>query len=215
MGDQDLGNIRREYSRHQLDGANMPSDPMELFVAWLEQAKGSGITDPTAMTLSTVDGKGNPSSRIVLLKKVEEGKLIFFTNYNSKKAHAIGENSRVATHFYWHELERQVKIAGTVSSVEDAVSDLYFQSRPYESKIAAWASPQSEEIPNRQYLEEAFEKYKKRFKESGNIPRPTHWGGYAISPARVEFWQGGNHRLHDRIEYSKKQDQWNRVRLAP
>jgi len=215
MGDQDIGNIRREYSRHKLDGANMPSDPMELFVAWLEQANVAGITDPTAMTLSTVDGQGNPSSRIVLLKKIEEGKLIFFTNYNSKKAHAIEENARVATHFYWPELERQVKIAGTVSSVEDAVSDLYFQSRPYESKIGAWASPQSEEIPNRQYLEEAFEKSKKRFKESGNIPRPTHWGGYAISPARVEFWQGGNHRLHDRIEYSKKQDQWNRVRLAP
>ena len=167
------------------------------------------------MTLSTVERNGQPSSRIVLLKKVQEGNLIFYTNYHSRKSREIRVNSKVAALFYWPEMERQVKIAGTASPLDDADSDLYFQSRPFESNITAWASPQSEVVPHRQYLENEFKKYLKRFSTSKKMPRPAYWGGYAITPTRIEFWQGGRHRLHDRFEYTKKDERWSWIRLAP
>ena len=162
-----------------------------------------------------MERNGQPSSRIVLLKKIEDGKLIFFTNYHSKKSREIRAHARVSAHFFWSELERQVKIAGIARPVDDEDSDLYFQSRPFESNISAWASPQSEIIPHRQYLEKEYEKYRKKYEKSRKVPRPAYWGGYAILPSKIEFWQGGVNRLHDRIEYTKKEERWSRVRLAP
>jgi pyridoxamine 5'-phosphate oxidase len=212
---RDLENERREYTWDRLDESKLPRDPLELFSAWLEQALDSENPDPTAMTLSTVERYGQPSSRIVLLKKVENGKLVFYTNYHSRKSRAIRAKSRVAVHFYWPEMERQVNITGIARPMEDMDSDHYFKSRPYESNITAWASPQSEVIPNREYLEKEFEKYRKRYPDAGVVPRPAYWGGYAIMPSRIEFWQGGPNRLHDRIEYTRKEERWNSVRLAP
>lgn len=212
---RDLGQERREYSLKRLDDAQLPSDPMVLFGAWMEQASKSGNPDPTAMTLSTVDEDGNPSSRIVLLKKLEADRLVFYTSYRSRKAMEIRSKSMVAAHFYWPELERQVKIAGMTAVLDDTESDLYFQSRPFESQLAAWASPQSEVVPHREFLEKEYRKYKEKFKGMKQIPRPAFWGGIAIRPSRMEFWQGGKFRLHDRIEYSRKDKAWSRVRLAP
>ena len=215
MSKKDLRHIRREYDMDRLEGSNLPDNPMDLFTAWLEKAQSSNITDPTAMSLSTVERNGQPSSRIVLLKKVEDDKLIFYTNYHSKKAREIRSQAKVAALLYWPELERQVKIAGIARPVDDSDSDLYFQSRPYESNISTWASPQSEVIPDRQYLEREFEKYMKKYPSKDNVPRPAYWGGYAINPTILEFWQGGAYRLHDRIEYTKKEERWSWVRLAP
>ena len=212
---RDLGDERREYEREALAISHLPGDPMELFSQWLQKALQMGIPDPTAMTLSTVDPEGNPSSRIVLLKKIEEGKLVFYTNYQSKKSRDIAANNRVAIHFYWPELEQQVRISGTVIAIKEEESDQYFRSRPYESKISAWLSPQSEVIPDRDYLEKQFDMYRKRFPDPEEIPRPDHWGGFAIYPRRIEFWQGGSKRLHDRIVYTRKGDQWSSARLAP
>ena len=210
-----FGEVRREYDLERLEESTLPDDPLPLFVEWMQKASTSGIPDPTAMTLSTVDRNGTPSSRIVLLKKIHEGKLIFFTNYESKKAKEIKNNAKVAAHLYWPQLERQVKISGTAEPLEDADSDFYFSSRPHESKISAWASPQSEVVPDREYLEDQYQLQLKKFKGSDKVPRPAYWGGYAITPSRMEFWQGGKYRLHDRMEYTLKDDQWSRVRLAP
>ncbi|MEA3463164.1 MAG: pyridoxamine 5'-phosphate oxidase [Bacteroidota bacterium] len=207
--------VRREYDRDQLDESTLPDDPLLLFVAWMEEATRSNIADPTAMTLSTVEANGTPSSRIVLLKKIQDNRLIFFTNYQSRKAREIQNRPAVAAHFYWPGLERQVKIAGEAGSLEDEDSDLYFSSRPFESKVAAWASPQSEEVPDRKYLEDEYMKYLEKFEGSTHVPRPGHWGGYYITPQRMEFWQGGRYRLHDRIEYRLKDSLWSRIRLAP
>lgn len=215
MSKKDLRHIRREYNKDKLEESNLPTNPLELFATWLENAQSSNNADPTAMTLSTVERNGQPSSRIVLLKKIEDGKLIFYTNYHSKKSREIRTQAKVAAHFYWSELERQVNIAGIARPVDDADSDLYFQLRPFESNISLWASPQSEVIPDRQYLEKEYEKYFRKFPSSEKVPRPAYWGGYAITPTRIEFWQGGAHRLHDRIQYSIKEGRWSRVRLAP
>ncbi len=212
---RDLGDERREYGRNKMERSGLPENPMELFSQWLNEALQSDIPDPTAMTLSTVDSNGQPSSRIVLLKKVERGSLVFYTNYESNKSRDIKANNRVAAHFYWPELERQVRITGTATPLDKKDSDLYFRSRPLESKIAAWVSPQSEEIPNKETLEKAFEKFSSKFSDPDNIPRPAFWGGYAIQPSRMEFWQGGRKRLHDRIAYLKKEARWTSIRLAP
>ena len=211
----DFGEVRREYLKEKLDESMLPENPMELFVHWLEEARGSGLTDPTAMTLSTLGPDGMPSSRIVLLKKIESGKLLFFTSFKSRKAMEMNRDSKVAAHFYWSGLERQVKIAGSASLVDETESDRYFHSRPFESKISTWISPQSEVIPSREYLDQAFQKLLQKYKKEDVIPRPEDWGGYAISPLRMEFWQGGLHRLHDRFEYILKETRWIRVRLAP
>ena len=212
---REFESVRREYDRDQLDESSLPSDPFILLSKWMEEATHSGTPDPTAMTLSTVDESGSPSSRIVLLKNISRNRLIFFTSFKSKKAREIKRNPRVAAHFYWSELERQVKITGMVAILEDAGSDSYFSSRPFESKVAAWASAQSEVIPDRDYLEGEYQRYYKRFKDTGEVPRPSNWGAYAISPLRIEFWQGGRYRLHDRFEYSLKEGAWSFVRLAP
>ena len=210
-----LDQERREYQRGTLEEESLPDHPMELFELWMEEARSTTNPDPTAMTLSTVNSEGNPSSRMVLLKAVREGKLIFFTNYMSRKGKELAACPQVALQFYWPELERQVRIEGMAAPLTDFDSTQYFRSRPYESQIGAWASPQSEVIPNRQSLETEFEKYHRKFKTASEVPRPAQWGGYAITPSRMEFWQGGVHRLHDRIEYKREKDSWDRARLAP
>ena len=210
-----LEGVRREYQRDQLDESGLPENPMALLLDWVEEATRSEAPDPTAMTLSTVDKEGMPSSRIVLLKKITKEELVFFTNLKSRKAREIRNNPKVSAHLFWPALERQVKIAGNASMLEDAGSDSYFSSRPFESKVSAWASPQSEVVPDRDYLEREYRKYLEKFKEAGDVPRPEHWGGFAIKPARMEFWQGGPHRMHDRIEYRLKEEGWSLVRLAP
>lgn len=207
--------IRREYTLEQLNESTLPADPMILFELWLKDASHSGNPDPTAMTLSTVNENGSPSSRMVLLKKVEASKLIFFTNYKSRKAKEIRKRQDVAANFYWPELERQIKVSGTARPLENSESDLYFNSRPFESKLSAWASPQSEVIPDREYLEQEYQKYLRKFEHTEQVPRPEHWGGFAIDPKRIEFWQGGKHRMHDRMVYTRVDGQWSRVRLAP
>ena len=212
---RDLGDERREYVRDTLESVLLPPEPMELFSQWLQAALQSGIPDPTAMTLSTVDSGGQPSSRIVLLKKVSDGQLVFFTSYQSNKSRDIRGNKKVAVHFFWPELEQQIRITGTVETIREEESDLYFRSRPYESKISAWVSPQSEVIPDRDYLEKKYEHYSRLYPDPEAIPRPDHWGGFSIQPERIEFWQGGSKRLHDRILYSKEGSNWSSVRLAP
>ena len=213
--DKELERLRREYKLEQLDESLLPDDPLLLLKTWMEEAIKSGNIDPTAMTLSTVDENNSPSSRIVLLKKIDQNRLIFFTSYKSRKAREIQNRSGVAAHFYWPELERQVKITGIAEKVKDADSDLYFSSRPLESQISAWASPQSEVVPDRDYLEQKYREYLEKFEGSDNVPKPSSWGGFALVPKRMEFWQGGRHRLHDRIEYTLMNAKWSRVRLAP
>lgn len=206
---------RREYRREILQKDALPEDPMVLFELWIAEARTTAIPDPTAMTLATVGPEGKPSSRVVLLKAIEEGRLIFFTNYRSRKGQELENRPWVAAHFYWPELERQVRIEGEAERIAERDSEDYFLTRPFDSQISAWASPQSEEIPDRDYLEARFEKYAQKFRSGERVPRPGYWGGYRITPARMEFWQGGVHRLHDRIEYTKISNGWNRVRLAP
>ena len=212
---KDFEKFRREYGKDRLEKSVLPADPLILFSAWMEDAGQSDNPDPTAMTLSTVERNGTPSSRTVLLKKIDEGRLIFYTNYHSRKAREVKARKRVAAHFYWPELERQVNIAGLAGPLKDDEADRYFRSRPFESQVAAWASPQSEVVPDREYLENEYKKYQDKFKGSNNVPRPAYWGGYAITPIRIEFWQGGKYRLHDRLEYTLKDERWNLVRLAP
>jgi pyridoxamine 5'-phosphate oxidase len=215
QGEHSLNQIRREYIRGRLEGPSLPDDPLVLFGRWMTEARATSHPDPTAMNLSTVNALGHPSSRMVLLKEVREGKLVFFTNYESRKGREMHERPEVAAHFYWPELERQVRIEGSVAPLAEALSDAYWDSRPMESKIAAWASPQSQVIQDRKALEISFEKYRRKFKAAQEIPRPAHWGGYAITPLRMEFWQGGPHRLHDRMVYRLKSGEWERFRLAP
>ena len=212
---KDLGNIRSEYLRMTLEDDQLTAEPFTLLNKWFDEVLKIGNPEPTAMTLSTVEKDGQPSSRIVLLKKLESESLIFFTNYNSRKAADISGHVRVSALFFWPELERQVKVSGVAKKINDLESDAYFHSRPIESQIGAWASPQSSEVSGREFLEKEYEKFKDRFKDSETIPRPPHWGGYAIIPSRIEFWQGREARLHDRIEYRKKKDKWEFVRLAP
>jgi pyridoxamine 5'-phosphate oxidase len=212
---RELGDLRREYDREQLNEAGLPADPLVLFNSWLEEAVRSDNPDPTAMTLSTVDRQGAPSSRMVLLKKIHGHKLVFFTSYRSRKAREIQRNPRVAVHFFWPQQERQVKITGSAEVLDDESADHYFNSRPFESQVAAWASSQSEVIPDRDHLEREFQHYLQKFEVSGKVPRPSTWGAYAITPRRMEFWQGGRFRLHDRIEYTLQEEAWNMVRLAP
>ncbi len=199
----------------RLEEAQMPGDPIELLSRWLEEAVASGNPEPTAMTLSTVGADGQPSSRIVLLKQISQGTLVFFTNYNSRKSREIGQQAKVAAAFFWPGPERQVRIEGTVKRIGEDESDRYFSSRPFESKVGAWASPQSEQIPDRGFLERAYERYRKKFEQAEAVPRPPHWGGFAIVPSRIEFWQGRSARLHDRIGYLRHNDRWVMARLAP
>lgn len=212
----ELGGIRKDYLAKTLALEDTSESPFVQFRKWLNEALESRSTEPTAMVLSTADASGRPSSRIVLLKDVAKERFVFFTNYLSQKGQELAVNPFASLLFFWPELERQVRIEGTVVKTSLETSASYFQSRPRESRISAFISPQSREIPNRGFLEKNFFEIEKKFKDK-EIPLPESWGGYELIPDRVEFWQGRSNRLHDRILYLRKPEQtvWERVRLAP
>jgi pyridoxamine 5'-phosphate oxidase len=199
----------------ELDEQVTGDDPLAFFRTWFKEAEAAEITEINAMMLAT-SGTGNiPHARIVLLKGLDDLGFVFFTNYDSDKGREIQANPQVALSFFWKELERQVRIEGVAEKVSADESDEYFHSRPAGSRIGAWASPQSREIPHRNILDLNFAKYEQEFSEI-DIPRPPHWGGYRVLPTRIEFWQGRASRMHDRILFTKGEaGKWNRARLAP
>jgi pyridoxamine 5'-phosphate oxidase len=210
----DLNDLRREYLKDGLSRDQLEDNPVDQFQKWLKQAIELEIKDPTAMSVATVDAKGQPRQRLVLLKQVDNDGFVFFTNYESKKARDIALNPLVSLHFPWHVLERQVKICGRAEKVDSSESLKYFLSRPEESQLAAWASQQSSRLSSRQALLGQFAAMKEKFK-GGSIPLPDFWGGFRVVPSSIEFWQGGSNRLHDRFEYTRNGDQWDIQRLAP
>lgn len=211
----DLEQIRREYLLGGLRREALAENPITQFKQWLGEAVASAIPDPTAMVLATVDQGGQPDQRIVLLKNLDLRGFIFYTNYESKKAHDMAANPKVSLHFPWHMMERQVRVNGVVEKISLVESIKYFASRPEESQIAAWASKQSSRIDSRAFLLQQFANMKAKF-ANGQIPLPDFWGGYRVKPLRFEFWQGGANRLHDRFEYLLQEDnKWEIGRLAP
>ena len=208
-----IAQLRKNYTFGQLSETEVPPNPLSLFQLWFDQAVKAECPEPNSMTLATGDAAGNPSARIVLLKGADSTGFTFFTNYESQKGKELAARPHAALLFHWHELERQVRIKGGVERVSPAESDEYFHSRPATSRIGAWASPQSSEIPNREFLEEAEKRFAADFGDKP--PRPEHWGGYRLHPTEIEFWQGRPSRLHDRIHYQLDGAQWRITRLAP
>ncbi len=212
--DKSIADIRKDYRLHTLNEADAAPDAIEQFARWWNDALQSEISEVNAMTLATATSDGMPSARIVLLKSFDKNGFVFFTNYGSHKGKELYENANAALVFFWKEIERQVRIEGTVEKTTAAESDAYFFSRPEGSRIGAWSSPQSEVIAGRQTLETNEQLYKEKFTNS--IPRPPHWGGYRVMPLKIEFWQGRSNRLHDRLLYTKTNEgSWKVDRLAP
>jgi len=233
-----LADLRREYNLTGLRRADLEPDPIAQFKKWFDQASGTKLSgrlrkflirfyksvlqidvpeqlDLNAMTLGTVDAQGKPSARVVLLKGVDHRGFIFYTNYNSRKGRDLEQNPNASLVFYWQGQERQVCVAGVVTKLPPEESDAYFHSRPHGSQIGAWASDQSEVVPDRVALEEKWHSFEQKF-ASGTVPRPLHWGGYIMRPERVEFWQGRPNRLHDRFRYTRLPDNsWKMERLYP
>ncbi|TVR17841.1 MAG: pyridoxamine 5'-phosphate oxidase [Balneolaceae bacterium] len=210
----DISSLRERYTKGTLDECNLPVNPVHLFRNWFDDAIQAGIHEPNAMALATVDAGCNPNVRYVLMKGLSEASIRFFTNYESRKATEIEANPTVSVLFWWGELERQVRIRGSVKRISEAESETYFNSRPAESQIGAWASPQSSEVKNREELESRFQETKEKFAD-GNIPKPPFWGGYEILFSSMEFWQGRPGRMHDRVEFILQNGEWTRRRLAP
>ncbi|MGE0077479.1 MAG: pyridoxamine 5'-phosphate oxidase [Bacteroidales bacterium] len=210
----DIAKLRKEYSLKSLNEASVSKNPFMLFEQWLNEAIVADLPEPNAMTLATSSFEGKPSARVVLLKQFTIEGFSFFTNYESRKAKNLLQNPYAALVFYWSELERQVRVEGKVSKVNDKESDKYFNTRPEKSKIGAWASPQSKVIPSRRYLENLMTDYEEEFQKK-NVVRPKNWGGYILQPSLVEFWQGRPNRLHDRIQYTFVNERWIIERLAP
>jgi pyridoxamine 5'-phosphate oxidase len=209
-----IADIRKDYTLHELSESNLLSDPIAQFQLWFQQALDAQVNEPNAMTLATVNPLGMPSARIVLLKGIEQHAFVFFTNYSSQKGTELAQNKNAALVFFWPELQRQVRIEGTVEKIEEEASSLYFKSRPIESQIGAIVSAQSSKIENREVLEKAFEKMKNECQEIA-IKKPENWGGYALKPKKIEFWQGRASRLHDRLCFNLENDNWQINRLAP
>ena len=208
-----LRDIRKQYFLNTLDEQNVLPNPFDQFDLWLQQAIESDLIEPTAMILSTVDQHLQPHSRVVLLKELSIDGLVFYTNYEGNKAHQMAQNKKVSVVFFWPMLERQVRITGSVEKIQETISSSYFLSRPIDSQIGAWASPQSQIIRSQDFLEQQFQYYQQKF--GTKIPKPPHWGGYLIRPESFEFWQGRPNRLHDRLYFSKEAKSWKIVRLAP
>ena len=211
-----IADLRQEYMRAGLAEAEVERDPLRQFERWFDDAVRAQLPLPNAMTLATVDADGAPSARIVLLKGIEKGGFSFYTNYRSRKARELEANGRACLVFMWSPLERQVRIDGTIERVTPAESDAYFSSRPLGARLSAWASPQSERVPDRGTLERAMAQARAHHGEAP--PRPPHWGGYRVLPTALEFWQGRADRLHDRLVYTRdsaRPDGWKLERLAP
>ena len=210
-----IADLRKDYSAQSLLETDVQHDPINQFNIWWKQALQSEIIEANAMTLATASSDGVPSARIVLLKGFDERGFVFFTNYKSYKAMQLEENPKACLVFFWKELERQVRIIGLVKKISDKESDNYFFSRPTTSQVGAWASPQSQVIENRDWLDNEYVKLTQEFKNKP-LQRPTHWGGYLVQPVIIEFWQGRPSRLHDRIQYILEDNgNWKIERLAP
>jgi pyridoxamine 5'-phosphate oxidase len=210
-----FASYRREYTAGGLSAEDLDPSPIRQFERWLEQAVNAGLADPTAMSLATIDAEGRPWQRIVLLKGLSERGFVFYTNFTSDKAQAIAGEPRVSLLFPWNELDRQVIVGGVAERMSLAESATYFLSRPRESQIAAWASRQSRPIAKRALLEEQVRKLREKFAD-GEVPVPDFWGGFRVRPERIEFWQGGEHRIHDRFRYGKNAaGDWELAQLQP
>jgi len=209
-----LRDIRINYQKYELDENSAKRNPYDQLVLWLEEAVKEKVQEPTAMVLSTIDQEGNPESRVVLLKELTVEGLVFYTNYKSKKGEQINVNSNVSIVFFWPDLERQIRIKGIAEKISEEESNSYFLSRPIDSQLGAWASPQSQVIESRKVLNENYSYYQEYFRNS-EIKKPPHWGGFLIRPEYFEFWQGRSNRLHDRIEFVRTGNLWNIHRLAP
>jgi len=214
MKTKDIQKLREDYSQSSLDEKDVDKDPISQFKSWLNESIRTKLPEPNAMTLSTVDKEQKPHSRIVLLKGIEDGKFVFYTNYNSDKGKEMDGNPNVSLCFLWKELERQVRIDGVVQRMSREESEEYFKTRPIKSQIGALASDQSKEIENRSVLEQRFEELHKKY-STGHVPMPENWGGYKVEPNSIEFWQGRRSRLHDRIKFKKIETNWTIKRLAP
>ena len=203
---------RKSYEKHSLEVEDLKATPHEMLEFWLSEVE--ELHDFNAMVVSSVDASGQPHSRVVLLRGVNEEGLKFYTNYSSHKGQELEQNNKVALNFFWPTVERQVRVEGELHKLSDAESDAYFNSRPRESQIGAWVSPQSSSIESREVLNERFREFTDKF-EGHPIPRPAHWGGYIILPKYFEFWQGRPNRLHDRLTYSLIEGNWSIGRMAP
>ncbi len=212
---KDIAAIREDYCKYKLDEKDVLSSPIEQFQRWFDEARYAEVVEPNAMVLATVGEDGFPSSRVVLLKDIKPSGFSFFTNYHSRKGQAMSKQKKVSLLFFWPELQRQIRIEGWAEKLPSEDSDEYFASRPKGSRIGAIASPQSQVITNRKLLETRVDELTTEYAEKTTIERPAFWGGYLVSPLRVEFWQGRSSRLHDRIEYVFQQGDWIIQRLAP
>lgn len=222
-----LADLREEYTRDRLTPDGLGADPIAQFRAWLDEAIAADVVEPNAMTLATVTADGRPAGRIVLLKALDQDRtvdgadargFVFYSNYTSRKGQELAAHPHAALVFWWHALERQVRVEGAVEQIAAAESDTYFAQRPRGSQLGAWASPQSEVVPNRDALETRLRHLTVKYGEgtsAASIPRPPHWGGYRVVPRLIEFWQGGPKRLHDRFQYVRTDAGWQIDRLAP
>jgi pyridoxamine 5'-phosphate oxidase len=208
-----IADLRQEYMRAGLSETQADADPLRQFERWFDDALRAKLPLPNAMTLATVTSAGAPSARIVLLKGVERGGFVFYTNYLSRKGRELEKSARACLLLLWSDLERQVRVDGVVEKVTSAESDAYYATRPLGARLSAWASSQSEKVDSRKVLETSMEDTKRRYGDAP--PRPSHWGGYRVLPQEIEFWQGRADRLHDRLLYRRKGDSWTIERLSP
>lgn len=217
----DFTDQRLSYEKGALDQQSVPASPFELFKAWMDEAIAQKVQEPYAMSLATCGADNKPSVRIVLLREITDTGIVFYTNYDSAKGQDVAANPNAEALFFWHELERQVRISGRIAKIDAEKSAAYFQKRPHDSQIGAWVSqPQSGEVANREVMEQTFEQLQAKYPENTTVPTPAFWGGYEITVETIEFWQGRANRMHDRIVYTQDDDSqsaesWTTKRLLP